>query len=201
MAYDHLGLEWDIAKGYGYLPPSQAFDYGENYWHEYLRRDATPVGATLTRARIEMVQRYHVTAVTDFGIGGGRFVRESHTNSVGHDINPLAIQYLQDTGRWTPFYGVGHTAVTFWDVLEHLEDPSMALMWCVRDVFVSLPVFDGPEQAVASKHFKPNEHLWYFTPEGFERYMDEQGFARMATTRIEEKFGREGIQTFAFRRK
>ena len=52
-------------------------------------------------------------------------------------------------------------AFTFWDVLEHVENPESYFGW-MRDgavVFVSLPVFDDLNQVRASKHYRPNEHF------------------------------------------
>ena len=38
---------------------------------------------------------------------------------------------------------------------------------CVeRLVFLCLPLFTGPEHVLRSKHFRPEEHCWYWTRDG-----------------------------------
>lgn len=90
--------------------------------------------------------------------------------------------------------------MTLWDVLEHIED-FPAVIANVRDwLFLSLPIFRDADHALRSKHFKPNEHCWYFTRDGLVAAMSMCGFALVSESRVETELGREDIGTFAFRR-
>ncbi len=43
-------------------------------------------------------------------------------------------------------------------------------------VFVSLPVFKIAEHILTSRHYRKDEHIWYFTDEGIRRWFGSQGF-------------------------
>ena len=61
--------------------------------------------------------------------------------------------------------------------------------------------FVSSAHALASKHFKPNEHLWYFTDRGIKRFMFEHGFGFFGQNELETDAGREGIGSYAFKRR
>ena len=56
-------------------------------------------------------------------------------------------------------------------------------------------------EGMQSKHFKPNEHVWYFTDWGLRLWFEEQGFDCLETNYDETNIGREGINSYVFRRK
>lgn len=172
--------------------------YDSAYWQKYLVMDATELGAQLTRARLEMVRRHYQGTGVDVGIGGGRFVLESGFN--GFDVNRDALAWLDSVGKYQNPYLNHPVAVTCWDSLEHMPDPDH-LLDCVREwLFVSMPIFAGPGHCLRSKHFRPGEHIHYFTVEGFDRYCTGLGFKLVEYNKIESTLGREGIFSFAFKR-
>jgi hypothetical protein len=65
---------------------------------------------------------------------------------------------------------------------------------------MSIPIFSGKDHALASKHFRPDEHYWYFTKVGLMGFMLGLGFTCRSESSFEIALGREDIQTFAFRR-
>ncbi len=192
-------LQWIEPLGLGYLPPRRTANelYDEQYWAEYRRRDATPMGEALTRARVDLVERYcDPSECVDVGIGGGAFVE--HSGCLGVDVNPLAIEWLRERGRlWD---GRQVRAMTFWDSAEHISDMSSLLAHSQRFVFISMPVYTSRSDAVESRHFKPDEHVWYFTIDGLDRMMRMNGFWMLDYSRVETELGRHGIVSFAFER-
>jgi hypothetical protein len=118
----------------------------------------------------------------------------------GYDVNTNAIAWLESKRLFSNPYESEYQALTFWDSLEHIEDPSVILGAAQGFVFVSLPIFTGPEHVLRSKHFRRDEHFWYFTHESFLKYMDNQGFALLESNTMEQDAGREDISTFAFKR-
>ena len=65
-----------------------------------------------------------------------------------------------------------------------------------------MPIFRDLPDLLASKHFKPNEHIYYFTRQGLIDFFEHFGFVCLLTDRFETtSFGREGIESFAFLRK
>ena len=51
-----------------------------------------------------------------------------------------------------------------------------------------------------SKHFRPKEHYWYFTRQGFIDYMKQFKFKLFEIRNDEIAIGREDIVTFVFKR-
>lgn len=194
-------LLWSPEKGYGWHS-RPAMLYSGDYFAHYQKLDNTKMGMLLTRARLELVGKYCKPIDTvDIGIGGGRYVQES--GGWGYDVCADAVTWLRDNGYYRNPYSdvMGDVkAITCWDSLEHIPDPR-ALLAEVREwLFVSLPVFEDADDVLSSKHYKPGEHLWYFSSTGFINWCAEQGFECVEMNRVESDLGREGIMSFAFKR-
>lgn len=191
-------LLWCEEKGIGFHPrPPMAYD--GSYFEHYRELDASPVGAALTQARLDMVRRHFDGPPLDVGIGGGRFVTES--SGCGYDVNPDAIHWLTAQGRYRNPYFSKPVALCFWDSLEHIPNPSEIVDQATEWVFVSMPIYTGVEDVLTSKHYKPGEHLWYWTRWGLIRWFDERGFTVVESNSLESTLGRSGIMSFAFKRK
>lgn len=187
---------WCEEKGYGWhsAPPMQ---YDGAYFAHYQELDATPMGEALTKARLELVRKFTDPSWgVDIGIGGGRYVKES--GGFGFDVCTEAVKWLSEEyidPYWCP---VPH--VTCWDSLEHIPEPEKLLAQ-VRDwLFVSMPIYDNLADVLQSKHYKPGEHLHYWTLQGFIAWCAEQGFECVEINHAETELGREGITSFAFKR-
>ena len=119
----------------------------------------------------------------------------------GFDINPKAIEWLKKERRWHNLLmsekPVDH--LTFWDSLEHIHDPETILSRVKDSVFVSMPIYENAEHILKSKHFRKDEHCWYFTDDGLKLFMSLFGFEceRQSTG---EQLYREDIHTYHFRR-
>lgn len=188
----------ELGQGWHTAPP---MDYTGDYFAHYQALDATPMGAALTRARVELVSKFvKPDTVLDIGIGGGRFVEES--GGYGYDVSNEAIQWLCQSRRHLDPYlpGVNVEAVSCWDSLEHIPDPERLLTRVQRWLFVSMPIYTGLADVLASKHYKPGEHLHYWTFPGFVAWCERQGFQLVEANHAETELGREGITSFAFKR-
>lgn len=197
-------LIWLEAEGIGLVPYVAPDLYDGNYWQHYRELDQTDMGRQLTAARISFVKRIHKSGtLTDVGIGGGRFVLDANAagfSANGLDINTAAKDWLEMMG-FDALTGAGiHKTLTFWDSLEHMPDPS-ALLSHADLVFISIPIFRDLSHVLDSKHYKPGEHVWYFTHEGLVRYMWRHGFSMIEMNFNEMDIGREGINSYAFRRR
>lgn len=194
-------LQWLPELGIGWFPVTEA-PYDAAYWERYRGMDRTPAGKQLTEDRCAWVHQHAGRApglVCDVGIGGGRFVEQF--GAVGMDVNPAAIAWLTECGRLHDLRAEAVDAATFWDSLEHIHDPVPLLANVRHWVFTSLPIFTGPDHVLRSKHFRKDEHCWYFTREGLTHFMDLQGFDLKGVSVMEQNAGREDIGTFAFRRR
>ncbi|HBP6284445.1 TPA: methyltransferase domain-containing protein [Pseudomonas aeruginosa] len=189
-------LLWSDELGMGFHP-RPPMDYSGPYFEKYQALDATPMGAALTAARVDMVQRHFDGEVLDVGIGGGRFVIES--GGKGFDVNEEAVQWLKSRNAYAdPYKGVA--AITCWDSLEHVPDPEALVRSVGECVFVSMPVYKDQADCLKSKHFKPGEHLHYWSVRGLIGWFAKMNFGCVEINERESDLGREGITSFAFRR-
>ena len=185
----------DLGMGFHPRPP---MDYTGDYFAKYQALDATPMGAALTKARVDLVAKHFAGQVVDIGIGGGRFITES--GAMGFDVSAEAVAWLKEQDRFYDPYANHAEAITCWDSLEHIPEPEKLLDKVGEWVFVSMPTYYDQQDCLASKHFKPGEHLHYWTERGLIRWFARNGFACWDISERESELGREGITSFAFRR-
>lgn len=192
-------LLWRDDLGIGFLP-SNGMEYGEAYWENYQKYASSPNANAINDARIALVCRY-VTLTSDqlcdVGIGNGQFALTMGCK--GFDVNEHAAAWLKQRNMFGDPYTQQFEALSFWDVLEHIEDPSALLT--VPHIFTSLPIHQDLNGLMNSKHLRPNEHLWHFTQEGFIHFMDHFGYNVQEVNDSESKAGRESIQSFYFKRR
>jgi 2-polyprenyl-3-methyl-5-hydroxy-6-metoxy-1,4-benzoquinol methylase len=118
--------------------------------------------------------------------------RDRGWEAIGTDLNPSAIEYgrsrgldvrdvaLEDAG----FEPASFDAISLFDVLEHLLDPTATLRVCARllrpggIVFVYVPNYDSASRLLmgADAHFIwPTHHLNYYTPTTIRDLMTREG--------------------------
>lgn len=193
-------LEWKNRQWMGFLEISpRAYDSG--YFDKYVQYEHTDTGKLITHARIEFVNKHHEGDLLDIGIGSGHFVK-SRPRTYGFDINPKGVAWLKERGLFRDPDG-GFLAYSFFDSFEHIRDPSPMLdsMRSGTLLFISIPIFNDEEHVKKSKHFRPDEHYWYFTAIGFLKYMLKHRFTLIDADDFETRIGREDIMTFAFIKK
>lgn len=202
-------LVWLPEAGVGYYECETAGVYDQAYFDRFAAQADSAVGARLMAARVDLVRR-HVGDVAcamrpllDVGIGSGAFVEACHASQVaaeGYDVNPAGVGWLADRGIFRDLYVGDHRVVTFWDCLEHIRELDRALSHCADWVFVAIPIFRDAAHVLASKHFRRDEHYWYFTRAGFVAFARSQGFAVLDIVATETAIGRDDIETFVLRR-
>lgn len=201
-------LTWWPELGIGFYPvEAGAEPYDADYFERYQRQADTPIGRALMQARVDFVNRHFAGAVLDVGIGSGAFIdrrnaaSDGRPNTFGFDVNPVAVDWLKGRSLWLDPYRGQVPAVSLWDVLEHIPDFGALLDRVSSWVFVSVPIFTSAQHVLRSKHFRKDEHIWYFSNEGLIHTFDGCGFDLAAMNTIETDLGREDIGTFAFRRR
>jgi hypothetical protein len=157
-------------------------------------------------ARVAFVDKLWGFDLLDYGIGSGAFIERRNQLSrrtYGYDINPAGIAWLKARQLWVdvPLYNEPVRAMSMWDVLEHIDDFPAMLDKISDWLFVSLPIFRDAEHVLRSKHYRKDEHFWYFTRRGLLDVMSELGFELIIESDMETKAGREDIGAFAFRRR
>jgi Methyltransferase domain len=155
------------------------------------------------QARLEFVEQHYDGTLIDVGIGSGAFIelrREHGRATYGYDVNPAGISWLEKRKLQFDPYRASVPAMTLWDVLEHISYYQPLLANVRKWLFLSLPIFNDVDHVLRSKHFRPNEHYWYFTRDGLIFAMKICGFVLVSESMIETELGREDIGTFAFKR-
>jgi Methyltransferase domain len=188
--------------GIGYYPV-EADPYDHDYFDQFDRKAKTYLGRALMEARCDFVEQHYQGALADVGIGSGAFIdawRMRARAASGYDINPAGLRWLRERKLLVDPYHAPFDAMTLWDVLEHVAD-YRSLLRNVREwLFISLPIFRDAAHALRSKHFKPQEHCWYFTRDGLVFAMQQCGFLLVSESSAETDLGRDDIGTFAFKR-
>lgn len=191
-------LVWLPEKGIGYYP-AIGHPYDRAYFDKYVRMAETPMGGSITQARIDMVARHYIGPVVDVGIGCGDFV-ERRPNTLGYDINPSGIEWLKERKAFVDISVGEFDAVAFWDSLEHIQEPLDIVGRVRKWMFVSIPIFRDCEHLLTSHHYRKDEHYWYFTEFGFVSFVGSAGFELVERNEMETELGRDSIMSFAFRR-
>jgi hypothetical protein len=197
---------WWPQLGIGWYPVEAGIKpYDQDYFDNFARNADTDIGRALMQARIDFVAQHYQGSLIDIGIGSGAFVEARRHQrpmrpTFGYDVNPCGIKWLRSRRLFADPYAAPFEAATMWDVLEHMPNYPMLLDNVREWLFLSLPVFRDADHVLASKHYKPKEHCWYFTSEGLVFMMQSFGFELVEENRIETELGREDIGSFAFKR-
>jgi hypothetical protein len=186
----------------GFFPVTAA-PYDAEYWQKYVGYADTVMGRAITAARVELVKRYaHCHAVVDVGIGCGAFIEARDSSlTYGFDINPVAVEWLEQRGMLLNPYESTVYAATFWDAIEHISDAHRMLANVERFAFMTVPIIPGNAPPPNGwRHFRPDEHCFYWTRNGLIAWMGEQGFTCREHNTMESLLGREDANTFVFER-
>lgn len=195
-------LNWCFKDGIMYQRDlSRSVEYGKDYFEKYVRYENTDMARKLNKSRNELTAKY-CESLVDIGIGSGEFIKSSGIRVFGYDINPVGIRWLRQRRIYVdPYASMPNVGgLTFWDSLEHIPHPS-ALLKKMRPnmkAFISLPIFNDLTKLRQSKHYRPNEHFYYFSASGLVAYMQRLNFKLLEVSDFETQAGREDILTFVF---
>lgn len=198
MICEHNGVAYQADMSIGKVT------YGEDYFEIYKSYEDTPIATALNAGRCAMLMRNaeDCTSVLDIGAGCGTFVRKARTwgfEAMGFDVNQKTVEHLKRINAYADDPS-GFDVVTFWDSIEHIEFPEKILERVRKNAIVlaAIPVFDDLKRIRDSKHYRPGEHFYYFTQQGFIDWMSLYDFRLIETSEHEVKAGRESIGAFAF---
>lgn len=191
-------LSWDTGMAWQKDMQVTA-EYNGAYFDKYVGYEDTEIANAINNGRIALVDKYvGRDGVLDIGIGSGEFIKK-RSNTWGYDINPKAIDWLKSVKRWADTFAA-FDAFTFWDVLEHIpnHDPYFRKIHSGAHLFTSLPIFKDLSRIRESRHYRPGEHLFYFTEWGFIAWMASHRFMLLEIADFETRAGRDNILSFAY---
>lgn len=176
--------------------------YDESYFNKCAGYEDQEIACKINAGRIALVNKYVGAEfeILDIGIGCGEFIKK-RPHTFGYDVNPKAIEWLKSWNRLADDLSSFH-AFTFWDVIEHIETPDEYFrhIHAGAFLFTCLPIFADLKRIHESKHYRPGEHLYYWTEEGFVDWMKRHRFEFLERQDFEIAAGRENILSFAFKR-
>ena len=183
---------------------SASVDYGQDYFSKYTSYEDTDISKRLNNFRTSITSKY-CNSVLDVGIGSGEFIKKYKNKAFGYDINPYAIKILKQKNIYVDPYLdnlEGIDGFTMWDVLEHIKNPDILLNKIPKTkiVIVSIPIFDNILKVKQSKHYRPNEHYYYYTISGLINFFDQMKYTIIEVSDQESVCGRESITSFVFRK-
>jgi hypothetical protein len=195
------GLVWLPECGMGHYPVRPRDEpYDRHYFDKYVGYAQTATGRRLTEARLALVRRHWDGPVLDVGVGCGQFV-EAHGRATGYDVNPAAVAWLRGRGLYRDPYRAPVDALTAWDALEHVRRPARLVAAARRWLFLALPIVPGCGPPPPDwRHYRRDEHRWYWTRAGLIAWLAEQGFELVELSLAESEIGRGDIESFAFGR-
>lgn len=197
-------LSWCQAEGIMFQTDmTRSVNYGADYYEKYVKYEATDIATKLNEGRTSITEKY-CNSILDIGIGSGEFIKSSRIKVFGFDINPVAVQWLKDQNLYyNPYDNMPDVGgLSFWDSLEHIPNPNQLLSLLRQNqyAFISIPIFKDLGKVKESKHYRPDEHYYYFTKEGMVKYMTDSNFNLIEIDNFEIKAGREDILTFVFQK-
>lgn len=155
---------------------SISVSYDAQYAHQY---DALPV-SEMSRIRWAFIQAHlnlpHGSRILDVGYGNGAFLR--HARDSGMDIYGIDL-HSEDFGVPVVDFDttLDYDLVCFFDSLEHFPSFDSIFKLSTRNVVISIP--HTPEDLLAEpttwRHYKPGEHLHYFSPNSLSLLMARWG--------------------------
>lgn len=154
-------------------------EYNADYYYNLLRM-YTNTAEEINSARWDFVSACNPLSVLDYGSGVGWFkaYAPSHIQVDTYDVGP----YTQ-TGITLDRYDL----ICFWDVLEHIEGFEVIedLLRTCRNVALTVPIKPDKVQLREWKHFKPREHLHYFTDNALDDFFSVYGLERIKGAYVE----------------
>lgn len=193
-------LEVNLDFGWAYQKDYVPYIYDLDYWENYCKLEDTPIAKELNKFRTSLATSYS-DVILDIGIGNGAFLKNLNCIKYGHDVNPYAEKWLKEKNMWHNPLTEDNKKINgfcFWDVLEHYENPCDILAKIPKNafVFISMPIFTEITKVHLSKHYKPNEHLQYFTTQGMIKFLDLCDIQVKEIRSDESVIGRENILSF-----
>ena len=179
---------------------SKSVPYDQEYFDKYIRYEGTDIADAINAGRIYFCGRQKGKMVLDIGIGSGEFIKR-RKRTWGYDINKAGVKWLKQQGLYTKNFN-DFDMITMWDVIEHCPSPEWYFNKFKKGMklLTSIPIFKDLEKIRESRHYRPDEHYYYFTREGFIDYMSLYGFSLIEEADFEIGAGREEIYSFCFKK-
>ena len=177
-------------------------EYDADYYYNLLKihtdtaRKIVDIRYQFIRENILSENAMPDTTVLDYGCGVG-FMKALAPEWI-HQVDTFDVMPVPMTGITRDKYDI----ITMYDVLEHIPDFTEVAPVLKKGKFVVVTVPVKPDNVAWAeyKHFKPGEHLHYFTDDLIEHLFDHMGFYLKCVGNPECP-PREYVKTYVFTKK
>lgn len=173
--------------------------YNEKYMQTYLAYEESPKAERLKHIRKNWVLAFlgkRKFSLLDYGCCLGTFLYSLPVENnflAGFDINPWAINFAKEKFKSIFFTETASSlmpllfdAITMFDVIEHSQNPEKLLSETIRNQLLEdgLLFLSTPNSSIKNiafldngwRHYKPNEHLFYFNSDSIKKLLNKCGF-------------------------
>jgi len=162
----------------------QPIEYGTTYIQTGYSNKPTRDMAWL---RLGVVGQYITSGeVIDIGYGDGEFVRQAL--KAEFDAKGFDVHYDTTDIPTVKTLPDSTDCLTFFDSIEHFDDLQNAFTCKARLIVVTVPHTPSvrPDELITWRHYKPNEHLHYFTPASILSLFARNGYYLDALSNVED---------------
>jgi len=181
------------------------FKYDSSYINIYNQQKYTQTAKVLNNIRLNYLMSYFFSppeSLLDVGCGNGSFLQAciGKINTLyGFDV----VNTMLPDSIIKVYEFVEASVYTFWDSLEHIWDISFLENLPTRMVAVSVPWYYG--EFKNWRHYKPDEHIRYFTLDALTNMFEHYGWTLLNYGDVEDVVrepinGNPNILTAIFRK-
>ncbi len=182
--------------------PSSKNVYDDEYLLHYKLYKRTEFSKLLQKARWDFIGKNikSFKSILDYGCGSDAFLVEA-TDCMKDQCNLYS---------YDPYFMQDHKFLcerklditTFFDSLEHMNRLDIISLLNSRYIVISIPILEKNQQLFEWKHFRPNEHIWYFTEDALIKLMTIKfNYKFILKDDFETQLGRDCILTFLFEKR
>lgn len=153
----------------------------------------SPVGRFFYWLRSSYAGKKNIRLWIDVGAGEGGYLKTVPAGKkIGVEISASGRKIMENSGlktmtekQFLKRKGLKADVISFWHVLEHVENPWMYLRGAYKNlagkglIIIGIPNFDSFEFQLFKKywfHLVPKHHLWHFSPQSIGSILDTEGF-------------------------
>lgn len=167
-----MGFDFDEIAGIVEEVYNERNIYNREYYERFADRGQSEIGRRIYQSRWNLIEKHcHGNMrLLDYGCASGAFHKSSRNGfeCYGYDINPYS--EFKDRPERVEI-------LTMWDVIEHINTPVDIIRDINPDwVFVSTPNVEGVTDIESWRHYRPKEHLYYFSLESLEGVLKKAGY-------------------------
>jgi hypothetical protein len=181
--------EWDIRgvlKQKNAVPIKYEYTYNEKYDKYGIKNDQL---SFLRLGYILGVLEKKPQNILDIGYGNGAFLKACNKTiqkTYGYDISPYPVP--KNTERINTIFDLEFECVTLFDCLEHWENIYELKKIKSKYIIISVPELHNftEKEFLGWRHYRQNEHIWYFTKYGLANFMKKIGYKLINSSNIED---------------